>query len=441
MSEDIEDEVRKETMLQVALDLMNLDRAVQIASEAVEGGVDWLEVGTPLIKSEGMNAVRTLKKKFPDHKVVADMKIMDVGGLEVEMASKSGADIVIILGVSDNSTILEAVEAGKKYGSQIMVDLINVSNYMERAVALEQLGVDIICVHIGIDQQVLGMNPVQITSELSQVLSNVKLAIAGGLNSETAPQAVQAGADVIIVGHAITAAESPAKATQNIKKAMQTGKPVESKLMRKYDQKEFYKVFSLVSTPNISDAMHRHPCLEGIRPVWEGAKLVGTAVTVRCYNGDWSKPVEAIDIAKKGDVIVIDEGGGDIAVWGELASWSCQTKGIAGVVIDGAIRDVEDIKGIKFPAFARYIKSNAGDPKGFGEINIEIECGGQKVRPGDWIVADDNGVIVIPKEKAQEWANRAVMVHENENRIREEIKRGSTLSKVLKLKKWEKVIG
>ncbi|MBD3227010.1 MAG: bifunctional hexulose-6-phosphate synthase/ribonuclease regulator [Candidatus Lokiarchaeota archaeon] len=431
----------KNIKIQVALDFMNLDRAMKVAEEAVEGGVDWLEAGTPLIKSEGMNSVRTLKKTFPDHKIIADMKIMDVGSLEVEMATKAGADIVIILGVSDNSTIIEAVEAARKYGSKIMVDLINVDNFNERAVTLEKLGVDIICIHIGIDQQVLGMDPINITKEVSQLVSNVDLAIAGGLNSETAPKAVDAGSDIVIIGHAITAAENPAKAVQTIRKAIDTGTSIKSKLMKKYDKKEFYKVFSLASTPNISDAMHRHPCLEGIRPICKGTKLVGRAVTVRCYNGDWSKPVEAIDVAQKGDVIVIDEGGGDIAVWGELASWSCKSKGINGVVIDGAIRDVADIRELEFPAFARYIKSNAGDPKGFGEINVEIECGGQKIRPGDWIIGDDNGVIVIPKEKAQEMANRAIMVHENENRIREEIKRGSTLSKVLKLKKWEKVIG
>ncbi|MHA1270925.1 MAG: 3-hexulose-6-phosphate synthase [Candidatus Helarchaeota archaeon] len=437
MNEDLSKEIK----VQVALDLMNLDRAIQIAKEAVEGGVDWLEAGTPLIKSEGMNAVRTLKKSFPNNTIVADMKIMDVGSIEVEMAAKAGADIVIILGVSDNSTIREAVEAGKKYGAQIMVDLINVKDYIERAVTLEKMGVDIICIHIGIDQQVIGMDPIKITKEISEIVSNVKLAIAGGLNSETAPLAVEAGADIIIIGHAITAAKSPTEAVKVIKQAIKTGKPIESKLMKKYSEEQFYKVFSLVSTPNISDAMHRRPCLEGIRSVWKGAKVIGKAVTVRCYNGDWSKPVEAIDIAQKGDIIVIDEGGGDIAVWGELASWSCQMKGIKGVVIDGAIRDVDDITKMKFPAFTRYIKSNAGEPKGFGEINVEIECGGQKIRPGDWIVGDDNGVVVIPKEIAQEMANRAIMVHENENRIREEIKRGSTLSQVLKLKKWEKVIG
>jgi 3-hexulose-6-phosphate synthase/6-phospho-3-hexuloisomerase len=107
----------------------------------------------------------------------------------------------------------------------------------------------------------------------------------------------------------------------------------------------------------------------------------------------------------------------------------------------GSNNTIEQAQEIKFPAFARYITSAAGEPKGFGEINVEIVCGGLKVAPGDWIVGDDNGVMVIPKEKAQEMANRAMDVLERENRIREEIKRGSTLSKVLQLKKWEKIVG
>ena len=81
---------------------------------------------------------------------------------------------------------------------------------------------------------------------------------------------------------------------------------------------------------------------------------------------------------------------------------------------------------------------NAGEPKGFGEINAEIKCAGQIVRPGDYIIGDDNGIIVVPKERAYELARRAVEVEKNENRIRDEIIRGSTLSKVLQLEKWEK---
>ncbi|RLI05866.1 bifunctional hexulose-6-phosphate synthase/ribonuclease regulator, partial [Candidatus Bathyarchaeota archaeon] len=194
-------------------------------------------------------------------------------------------------------------------------------------------------------------------------------------------------------------------------------------------------------TPNISDAMHRKGEMKGIKPITGGVKAVGKALTVRTYPGDWAKPVESIDLAGPGIVIVVDAGGCGKAVWGELASWSCIQKGVNGVVIDGAVRDVDVIRELKFPVFAKLINPTAGDPKGFGEINVEIICGGVKVRPGDWVIADDNGVMVVPQEEAVEIANRAKDVFEKEQRIRAEIKRGSTLSKVLRLKKWEKIVG
>ena len=113
-------------------------------------------------------------------------------------------------------------------------------------------------------------------------------------------------------------------------------------------------------------------------------------------------------------------------------------KGLAGVVIDGAVRDYDDLMKIKFPIFSRYIVPNAGEPKGFGEIGAEITCGSQTVRTGDWIIGDDSGVVVVPQEIAQEIANRALDVKEQENRIREEIKQGGSLGSVLKLKNGRK---
>ncbi len=429
----------RKPILQVALDFLNLHRAIQLAKEALAGGADWLEVGTPLIKSEGMNAIREIRKAFPNTTIVADMKTMDLGRVEVEMAAKSGADIVCILGVADDSTISEAVEAAKNYGAQIMVDIINVDNPVKRAIELEKLGVDYICVHVGVDQQMKGVDPLNLLKEIRGKVS-IPLAIAGGINSETAAKAVELGANIVIVGGAITKSEDARKATEIIKKAMLEAKPIKTDLYKRFTSPEdIRKILLKVSTPNISDAMHRKGFLKGIKPITGNVKMVGEAVTVRTYPGDWAKPVEAIDVAPPGSVIVIDAGGVGPAVWGELASWSCKLKGISGVVIDGAVRDVDEIRKIHFPVFARLITPNAGEPKGFGEINKPITCGGVLIEPGDWIVGDDNGVVVIPKRKVVEIANRALSVLEMENRIREEIKRGSTLSQVLKLEKWEKV--
>jgi 3-hexulose-6-phosphate synthase/6-phospho-3-hexuloisomerase len=426
--------------LQLALDFVNADRALKIAREAVEAGVDWLEAGTPLIKSEGLDIIRQLKDAFPSHVIVADMKTMDTGSLETEIAAKAGADIICVLGAADDSTIKESVKAARRYGAKIMVDLINVPNPLTRARALEKLGVDYLCIHVGIDQQMHGKKPQDVLMKIA-ASTRLPLAVAGGITSETAPQLIKAGASVIIVGGSITKAKDIRVATRQMKQAMISKKAVPTQIQQKYDATGLREAFSQVSTPNLSDAMHRHGAMHEIRPIVPGVHMAGPALTVETLNGDWAKPIEAIDKAEAGLVLVVSVHGGRVAVWGELATWSAKRKGLAGVVIDGAVRDIDDLLQLKFPVFARHRAPDAGEPKGFGEIGGEITCGGQLVRTGDWIVGDDSGVVVVPQEEAQEIANRALDVKEQENRVREEIKAGGSLGSVLKVKKWEKKIG
>ena len=423
----------------MALDLMQTGRAVPIARESVAGGADWLEVGTPLIKSEGAESIRTLRREFPGVKIVADTKTMDVGSLEVEIVAKAGADIVTVLGLSDDSTIEEAVSAARKYGAEIMVDMINVPDKVRRSKEAEAMGVSYVCLHMGIDQQMRGEDPP--IDILKRIVSETSLpvAVAGGITAETAGMYVEAGASVIIVGGGIMKTADITAATAAVKAAM-SGAIIDTGLSKKYGEDELFKAFSKVSTCNISDAFHKRGVMIGITPrIVSGQRMAGRALTVQTVNGDWAKPVEAIDRAQKGDVIVIDAGGSPVAVWGELASHSAVMMGVAGVVIDGAIRDIDDIKAMSFPAFSRSVAPNAGEPKGYGGIGMEISVGGQMIRTGDWIIGDESGIVVVPKEKAVEVANRALDVHERENRTREEITRGSTLSKVNELSKWEPV--
>ena len=427
-------------ILQVALDLINAHRALQIAKEAVDGGADWLEAGTPLIKSEGMEVVRKLKQSFPEKIIVADMKTMDTGALETEMAAKAGADVVCILGASDDETLKDSLRAARKYGTKVMVDLIGVKDKQSRAIEIEKFGADFLCIHVGIDEQMKGKQPINILKTLANEVK-IPIAVAGGLNSETVAEVVEAGAGIVIVGGAITKAKNVTEATRIIKKAIQEKISIKTDLYKKYGEEELKKAFSIVSTPNISDAMHRKGAMKGIRPIKTGFHMVGRALTVSTMDGDWAKPIEAIDRADSETVLVIDVKGGKTAVWGELATWSAKIKGLAGIVIDGAVRDLDDLLRMNIPIFCRHISSNAGEPKGFGEIGAEITCGGERVRTGDWIIGDDSGVVVVPQERAQEIANRALDVKEHEDRIREEIKRGGSLGKVLKVKKWERVIG
>jgi 3-hexulose-6-phosphate synthase/6-phospho-3-hexuloisomerase len=424
-------------VLQLALDFVDLKRAIKCAQAGVAGGVDWLEVGTPLIKSEGLEAVRELRRLFPRVTLVADMKIMDAGRIEVESAAKAGANIVDVLGAASDATIRECIQAGKNYGAKIVVDLIAVNDPVSRGREIETFGADFITVHCAIDEQMEGKDPFEALRKLAEAVS-VPLGVAGGINSETAASALEAGASIVIVGGAITKAIDPEEAAGTIKRAMEERVAVPTKLFKRGSEAEIRTILEQVSAANLSDALHRGGIVEGIRPLFKGARMVGRAVTVRTYPGDWAKPVEAIEVAEEGDVIVIDAGGVGPALWGELATHSAVQKGVTGVVIDGAIRDTFDIVQLGFPAFARLVMPNAGEPKGFGEIGVPITVGNQRVENGDWILGDDDGVVVLPKSMATEYANRGMDVLEKENRIREEIKEGSTLSEVTELLRWEK---
>jgi len=416
--------------------LLELDRSIQIAKEALAGGADWIEAGTPLIKSEGMNAVRELKKALPGTKILADMKTVDTGAMEVEMAAKAGANIVALLATSDDSTIEDALRAAREYGVEIMMDLLTVPNPVERAKELESLGVDYICVHVGIDQQMVGKSTIDFLKEILKYV-RTPVAAAGGIDAESGREAIASGASIVIVGGSVTRSPDVTASARKIREAIDHAEVRSSARMSM--EEEMISIFKEVSTPNISDAMHRKGAMRGIHPINLGTKIVGTAVTVQTFAGDWAKPVEAIDMAGPGNVLVIYNGSDYVAPWGGLATLSARNKGIEGVVVDGAVRDVDEIRALGYPIFSSAIVPNAGDPKGMGEINSEIRCGGQTVKPGDYIVGDESGVVVIPRERAYEIARRAKEVEKGESRMYEEIRRGSTLSKVANLKKWEKV--
>jgi len=430
-----------EPVLQLALDFVNLDRALKVAREAAEGGVDWLEAGTPLIKSEGLEAVRALRREFPSVTIVADMKIMDAGRVETEAAARAGADVIHVLGAASDSTIEECVQTAQRYDARITVDLLGIGGRQrmaERAREVQQMGAAFLCIHTPIDLQMRGEVPFD---DLRAVTGQVRIpvAVAGGINSETAADAVDAGASIIIVGGAITKSPDAREATANLKKAIATGERIETTMFRRGREGEIAEVLSRASAADVTGALHNSGAIEGIDAIVQGAKMVGRVLTVWTYPGDWAKPVEAIDRAEEGQVIVIDAGGLPPAVWGEMATRSCIQRKLAGVVINGAIRDTMNIREMNFPAFAKLVTPVAGEPKGQGMIGVPLHFGGQSVRTGDWVVGDDDGVVVIPQERIVEVANRAQHVVEMEEREMAEIDQGSTLGKVSDLMRWEQL--
>lgn len=201
-------------LLQLALDFIDLDEAIRVAVMAEEY-VDWIEAGTPLIKSCGIRAVRALKERFPGKKIVADMKIMDTGALEVRLAADAGADAITVMGAADLSTVREAIAEGRRLGRVVVVDTIGTDPV--KMDEIEMMTPDYICPHVGIDQQRRG---VRLEDVVRKTKTKVPLAVGGGINSKTAGAFVEAGAKVIIVGNAITRATDIRGETRAVREAI-----------------------------------------------------------------------------------------------------------------------------------------------------------------------------------------------------------------------------
>src|SRR5687767_6095826 len=138
-------------IVQISLDLIDIDDALDTALIAVEAGVDWLEAGTPLLLAEGLHAVKALRAAFPNHPIVADLKTMDGGYLEAEMMAKGGATHVVVMARAHEETLRCVVKAGREYGVKVMGDNLGCPDMVAGARMIEDLGCDFVIHHIGYD--------------------------------------------------------------------------------------------------------------------------------------------------------------------------------------------------------------------------------------------------------------------------------------------------
>ena len=208
--------------LQVALDDLTLEGALAL-SDRVRDWVDIFEAGTPLLYRCGMEAVRALKERHPDKLVLADMKIMDAGAYEAELALDAGADYVTVLAVTDDRTVRACVDAANARGREIVADMICVSDLESRVAALEAMGVHGLAVHTGTDQQAAGRTPLGDLRRMSACARRAKISVAGGIGPETAARYAACRPEVLIVGSGICHAADPAAAARQIREAIRGG--------------------------------------------------------------------------------------------------------------------------------------------------------------------------------------------------------------------------
>ena len=188
-------------IVQISLDVTSLDEALETAAIAVEAGVDWLEAGTPLILAEGTRGVRALRERFPDHPIVADVKIMDGGYLETKLMAEAGANLVVVMGRAHEATIRRVVDAGRKYGVKVMGDNLAASDRVACARWMEGLGVDFIVHHIGYDERrmIKGLSPMDELDDVVRAVS-VPVQAVGGLTIRQAIECPSRGAPLVVLG-------------------------------------------------------------------------------------------------------------------------------------------------------------------------------------------------------------------------------------------------
>ncbi|WP_413249062.1 3-hexulose-6-phosphate synthase [Sinomonas flava] len=204
--------------LQVAIDLLTTEDALELAEKVAEY-VDIIELGTPLVKSEGLSVITAIKDAHPDKIVFADLKTMDAGELEADIAFKAGADLVTVLGTADDSTIAGAVKAAKAHNKGVVVDLISVQDKATRAKEVRALGAKFVEMHAGLDEQAkpgYDLNGLLRAGEESRV----PFSVAGGVNITTIGAVQRAGAEVAVVGGGIYAADDPALAAKELRAAI-----------------------------------------------------------------------------------------------------------------------------------------------------------------------------------------------------------------------------
>jgi 3-hexulose-6-phosphate synthase/6-phospho-3-hexuloisomerase len=190
-------------LVQISLDLTNNADALRTAAVAVEAGVDWIEVGTPLVLAEGLHAVRALREEFPNHPIIVDLKTMDGGYLEAEMMGDAGADAVLVMSRAHEATIEAVIEAGERFGMLVMGDDLVEDDRVAACVRMEKLGVGMVIHHIGYDHR--NKHPERALSPLTELANivaatTVPVQAVGGLTIDQAVSCPAVGAPVVVFG-------------------------------------------------------------------------------------------------------------------------------------------------------------------------------------------------------------------------------------------------
>lgn len=199
---------------------------------------------------------------------------------------------------------------------------------------------------------------------------------------------------------------------------------------------EALKVLAAAPTAMLSDALGRWGNMDpAIRPIATGMRCFGPAFTLRCWPADNLTIHRAVELAAHGDVLVIDGGSArDAALLGDILVYAARLRGVAGIVLQGLVRDSAAIAAQGLPVFASGATARGPVKETLGAIQVPMQCGGVLVRPGDLVAGDDDGIVVVPRDQAAAVAERIRLIHEREEQVKKALAAGQTTVDILGLR-------
>ncbi len=211
-------------------------------------------------------------------------------------------------------------------------------------------------------------------------------------------------------------------------------------IVRKIDrpEKRLVTAFSGIGAATIHECVGKetgNAMDAGIKPIGPGMKVSGPAITVECFPNDNSTLHIAMTMCQPGDVLVVDAHGVESGMLGSQMAFQCVHRGIGGLIIDGGVRDIEELREMGFACFSRHVSPQGTAKNTLGSINVPVQCGGVIVNPGDVVVADDDGVVIVPRQMAREVLQKSRARDEKEKADRELYNKGKTSAELLGLQR------
>ncbi|MEM3506591.1 MAG: bifunctional 5,6,7,8-tetrahydromethanopterin hydro-lyase/3-hexulose-6-phosphate synthase [Candidatus Bathyarchaeia archaeon] len=201
--------------LQIALDIPDIEKTLKIVKELPQSDRIIIEAGTPLIKKYGVSVIREIRKEIKDIFIVADLKTLDVGQVEVDLAYEETADAVVVSGLAPKETINKFIYEAKRLGIYSVIDMMGVQNPLKLLKELEEIP-EVVIIHRGIDEEKTSESKWELIKDIKQAFKDRKIlvGVAGGIDPTTTPIALKSGADILIVGRYITQAKDVKRAAR-----------------------------------------------------------------------------------------------------------------------------------------------------------------------------------------------------------------------------------